>query len=91
MPSNRGHDSLACFTLDPETGKLTWAGEQATGGKSPRHFAIDPTGNWLVVANQQSNNLVVFRIDLQTGALKPTGAAIDVAKPACVLFVPEPR
>ena len=86
--SNRGHDSLAIFTIDADTGRLTPAGHQPTGGKTPRNFGIDPTGNWVLAANQSSNNIAVFRVDLQTGALKPTGTALEVPVPVCVKMMP---
>ena len=85
--SNRGHDSLAVFAIDSQTGRLAWVESQSTQGKSPRHFAIDPTGQLLVVANQESDNIVVFRIDSQTGRLQATGQSIRVGAPACVVFV----
>jgi 6-phosphogluconolactonase len=87
--SNRGHNSIAVFTIDPDTGKLTPAGHQAQGIKVPRNFGIDPTGTFLVVANMEGNDLVVFRIDPKTGALEPTGHTAKVAAPVCVKFVPQ--
>lgn len=86
--SNRGHDSIAVFAIDAETGKLTPTGHAATQGKAPRHFGIAPTGAYLVAANQGSNSLVVFRIDAKTGALTPTGQTVEVPLPVCVKFVP---
>jgi 6-phosphogluconolactonase len=85
--SNRGHDSIAIFTIDPKTGKLTAAGHQSEGIKTPRNFGIDPTGTFLIVANQGSDSLVVFRIDPVTGALHPTGQRASVPAPVCVKFV----
>jgi len=85
--SNRGHDSIAIFALDPKTGKLTPAGHQSDGIKTPRNFGIDPTGQFLIVANQGSDSLVVFRIDPATGALQPTGHRVSVPAPVCVKFV----
>ncbi|MEX0775259.1 MAG: lactonase family protein [Phycisphaeraceae bacterium] len=85
--SNRGHDSIAIFTVDPATGKLAAAGHAQTGGKTPRHFGIDPTGQFLLAANQASNDVFVFRIDQTTGALMPTGQSIKVDTPLCVKFV----
>jgi 6-phosphogluconolactonase len=85
--SNRGHDTLAAFTVDPETGKLTAAGHTPTGGKTPRNFRIDPTGKWLLAANQGSDNVAVFKIDPQTGALSPTGTTVSVGSPVCVKFL----
>ncbi len=87
--SNRGHDSLAIFQVDPDTGKLTPAGHEKTGGKEPRNFAIEPGGAYLLAANQNSNTVVVFRIDPRTGNLTPTGTSVTVPKPVCVEFVPK--
>jgi 6-phosphogluconolactonase len=89
--SNRGHDSIAIFRIDPETGRLTTAGHQPTGGKTPRNFGIDPTGTYLLAANQGSDNIVVFRIDPETGRLTPTGQVVEVPSPVCVKFLPAGR
>lgn len=86
--SNRGHDSIAIFTVDASSGKLTAAGHQPTGGKTPRNFAIDPTGTYLLAENQGSDSIVVFRVDLQTGLLKETGHRVDVPSPVCARFIP---
>ena len=59
-----------------------------TGGKTPRHFALDPRGNWLLAENQASDNVVVFRVDSRTGKLTATGQTIAVGAPVCLLFVP---
>jgi 6-phosphogluconolactonase len=85
--SNRGHDSIAIFTLDDKTGKLTATGYQATGGKAPRNFNVTPDGKWLLAANQDTNNVNVFKVDPQTGALTPTENTISVGRPVRVLFV----
>ncbi len=82
--SNRGHDSIAAFRIDPATGRLTLLGHTPTGGKTPRNFAIDPTGAFLLAANQNSDNIVTFRIDRRTGALTPTGHKADVPAPVCL-------
>lgn len=85
--SNREHNSLAIFTIDPQTGKLTPAGHQSTGGKTPRNFRIDPSGKFLLAANQDSGTIVEFTIDQATGALSPTGVTVKVGSPVCVKFV----
>jgi 6-phosphogluconolactonase len=85
--SNRGHNSIAIFTIDESTGRLTPAGYQPTGGKSPRNFAIDPSGAYLLAANQGSDSVVVFRIDSASGGLKPTGQSIEVGAPVCIRFL----
>jgi 6-phosphogluconolactonase len=89
--SNRGHDSIAVFSVDARDGRLTAIGHTPTGGKAPRSFAIDPTGRWLLAANQLSNNIDSFAIDPQKGTLTPTGATLALAKPVCVLFVPDAK
>jgi len=87
--SNRGHDSIAIFAIDPSTGKLSTVGIEPTQGKNPRNFAIDPTGACLLAENGDSNTIVVFRIDSQTGALRPTGQTVEVSKPVCVKMIPK--
>lgn len=89
--SNRGHDSIAIFSADPATGRLTAAGHAPSGGKTPRNFGIDPSGRHLIAANQGSNTLVVFSVDPKTGALTPTGQVVEVPKPVCVRFGVFPR
>jgi 6-phosphogluconolactonase len=86
--SNRGHNTIAGFAVDPATGRLTALGHTPAGGKVPRNFCIDPSGQYLLAANQETNNVVVFRIDAQTGKLAPTGQSIEVGAPVCVKFVP---
>lgn len=86
--SNRGHDTIAAFQVDPRNGQLTAVGHFAQGAvKVPRNFNIDPTGTYLLLEGQASNNIVVFRIDLQTGLLTPTGSSIEVGHPVCVKFL----
>jgi 6-phosphogluconolactonase len=89
--SNRGHDSIAVFQIDPQSGELTPTAWQGTHVKTPRFFGIDPTGTDLIVANQDSNSLVVFRIDQKTGVLTPAGDPVDVPMPTCVIEMPAPR
>lgn len=86
--SNRGDaNSIAIFTIDPSNGKLTAAGRVSTQGRAPRDFALDPAGKWLLAANQDTDNIVEFRIDAQTGALQPTGVNIKTPTPVCVTFM----
>ena len=82
--SNRGHDSIAVFSVDQETGRLTARGHESTRGKTPRNFEIDPTGTWLLAANQDSDSVVVFRIDSETGALQANGQTADIPMPVCI-------
>lgn len=84
--SNRGDDSIAIFAVDPSRFTLEPRGHARQGIKIPRNFAIAPGGNHLIVANQDGNSLVVFRIDQQTGGLTPTGSPVAVPRPVCVRF-----
>ena len=86
--SNRGHDSIAVFAIDPQKGMLTAIEDIPTQGNIPRSFEIDPTGKFLFAENQKSDNIVIFRIDETTGRLKATGQKIEVASPVCVKFMP---
>ena len=85
--SNRGHDSIVVYRVDPDRGTLTYVEHETADIKTPRNFNIDPTGRFCLVANQGKGTVVVFRIDQQTGALEPTGYNISVAKPVCVRFL----
>jgi putative heme-binding domain-containing protein len=85
--SNRGHDTIALFTVDPGTGKLTAVGDQGKGFKVPRNFNVDPTGKWMLVAGQDSNNVCVFEIDQNNGKLKATENVVKVGMPVCVKFL----
>ena len=86
--SNRaGIDSVSTFSIDPVKGTLKLRDEYPTMGKTPRNFVIDPTGKFLLAANQESNNIVIFRIDSTTGALSPTGEIAEVPAPVCITFV----
>jgi 6-phosphogluconolactonase len=86
--SNRGHDSIARFSIDRKAGTLTLLDHSPTQGKAPRHFEIDPTGRFLFVANQESNSIVVFRLDPASGELTPTGQTLAVPSPVCLKFMP---
>ena len=85
--SNRGHDSIATFAVDPLRGTLTLVDNVSTGGKTPRSFEIDPTGKFIFAQNQNSDSVVIFRIDQKTGKLSPTGQKLDVPSPVCVKFL----
>lgn len=83
--SNRGDENtITIFSIDKNSGKLTLAGYQPTMGKTPRNFMIEPSGNYLLVANQATDNIVVFKRDKQTGLLKETGEQIKVPTPVCI-------
>ena len=86
--SNRGHDSIAVYQRDPESGALAFLQHAPCGGKSPRHFKIDPTGRWLICAHQDSNDVSVLALDPETGLLGVPGNTVPSPNPICVLFVP---
>ena len=84
--SNRGDDTIAVFSVAPDTGRLTLVQTVSASGKWPRNFAIDPTGTQLLVANQRSDSVVGFRIDPSSGRLTATGARAEVPTPVCLVF-----
>lgn len=86
--SNRGHDSIVAFAVDPRTGRLSYIAHEATRGKWPRNFAVDPTGKYLLVANQNSDSVVTFEIDQQSGRLQATGQVTEIPMPVCLKFTP---
>lgn len=86
--SNRGEsNTIGIFSVDNLTGKLTLIGHQPVLGIMPRNFVIDPTGNFLLVANQQSNNITVFKRNTNTGLLTFTDVQIEVGNPVCLKWV----
>ena len=84
--SNRGHDSIAVFEVEPGKGTLRLVADVSTGGKEPRHFAIDPAGKFLLAENENSDTIVTFRIDPASGKLTPTGDVAKVPAPVCLAF-----
>jgi 6-phosphogluconolactonase (cycloisomerase 2 family) len=84
--SNRGHDSIAIFAIDPSTGALTSVGWEPTQGKTPRYFGLDPSGAHLYPANQISDTVVIFRVNQMTGKLTPISEVITVASPCTIAF-----
>ncbi|WP_158545274.1 lactonase family protein [Bremerella cremea] len=84
--SNRGHNSVAVFDVDQETGKLTFVEHVSSMGETPRSFQIAPQGKHLLIANQNSGNIVVYEINQENGTLKSNGHQIDVPDPCCIDF-----
>ena len=85
--SNRGHDTITVFAVDPKDGTLRQIQNESTQGHTPRGFGIDPTGRFLLAGNQASDTVTVFRIDQKSGRLVPTGEKLDVGAPVCVKFI----
>lgn len=86
--SNRSpSNTIVTYAIDSKTGKLTAKGFEPVQGDVPRNFVIDPTGNFLLVANQETDNVVVFKRDPKTGLLTATGKQLQVGNPVCLKFV----
>lgn len=84
--SNRGHNSIAGFRIDPTSGLLAPIGHTTSGINFPRNFAIDPSGAWLYAANQKGDTIVQFRIDQATGRLVPTRHVVRSVTPVAIVF-----
>jgi 6-phosphogluconolactonase len=84
--SNRGHDSIVTFGVDPATGRLAPVGFEPTQGRTPRFFSLDPTGGLLYAANLESDNIVAFGVDQKSGKLTPTGRVVQTGSPSCIIF-----
>lgn len=84
--SNRGHDSIAIYAIDENSGQVRILGYQPSLGKTPRNFAIDPSGQFLLAANQDGNSIVSFAIDPKHGLLSATGHSLTLSKPVCIKF-----
>ena len=81
-----GENSIAIFAVNQVSGTLSPLGHQSTKGDHPRNFALHPSGKYLLVANQKSDNVVVFRRDMETGLLEDIGVEINVPAPVCLKF-----
>jgi len=84
--ANRGYDRLFSFRVSAETGKLTELGSIDSGGKIPRHIALDPSERFLLAANQESDNIAVFARDKKTGVLDGNGKSYPLSRPQCLVF-----
>jgi 6-phosphogluconolactonase len=88
--SNRdASNTIAIFKINQQTGKLTLVSHQSTLGKTPRNFNFDPPGNFLLVGDQNDDEIVIFKVDKKTGLLKDTGKRIEVGKPVCIKWISE--
>ena len=85
--TNRGHDSIAAYRI-ADDGRLTLIGIEPSLGKGPQNLAILPGGEWLLCANMPGNNVALFRIDSQTGALKSAGEPVAHNSPSCIMILP---
>jgi 6-phosphogluconolactonase len=83
--TDRFDDIVTTFAISPESGRLTLLNRTSCGGKVPRHLALDPSGRWLLVANQASDNIAVLARDTQSGQLA-AGKSFPLSKPQCLVF-----
>ena len=83
--SNRGHNSIAIWAVG-DGGEVTLAGQEPTQGTDPRNFAIDPSGQWLLAANQRSDTIVHFRRGEESGLLTATGQVTEIRAPVAIVF-----
>ncbi|MBK9167142.1 MAG: lactonase family protein [Bryobacterales bacterium] len=88
--SNRGHDSIAVFSVNQEDGTLAPVEYKPSGGQWPRNFNLDPSGRYLFSANANSGNVVIFRVDQETGRLTETGKVLEIPSAICIRFVNRP-
>ncbi len=84
--SNRGEDSLVAFSIDEQTGALNFLQRISCGGKAPRHFTLDPTGNWLLCGNQDSASVTVFARNQSSGRLDGPIQTVPIESPQFTLF-----
>lgn len=86
--SNRGgFNTIAIYSINQDNGTLQIVGHQPSGGKIPRGFSIDPSGKYLLAANQSSDDIVIFKRNPETGLLTDTGNRISVGKPVCLKWI----
>ncbi len=85
---NRGHDSIAVFSIGESSGTLSFVGHAACGGRGPRCLAFDPSGSHALVANEESGSVSVLSVDQQTGMPSPTGRDLELPAPRCIMIAP---
>lgn len=86
--SNRGHDSIAVFSIDEQSGRVSVLGHTSTQGKWPRNFVLAPAGDILLAANEHSDTIVTYHVDQRSGSLTPTGHVTNVPSPVCIRLMP---
>jgi len=86
--SNRGEsNTIAIYKINQKDGSIALVGHQSTLGKTPRNFNFDPSGNFLLVANQESDDIVIFKVDKKTGLLSDSGKRINAGNPVCIKWI----
>lgn len=86
--SNRGHDSIAVFSIDSSTGLLAWVDAYACGGRTPRYMAFLPGGHFIYALNEDTDSIVALHVDATTGGVSTTGKSAAVGSPVCMVFAP---
>jgi 6-phosphogluconolactonase len=84
--TDRFDDIVVTFAISPTDGTLTLLNRTPCGGKVPRHLALDPSGRWLLIANQVSDNISVMARDVRTGKLTEGGKSFPLSRPQCLVF-----
>jgi 6-phosphogluconolactonase len=84
---NRGHDSVAVFAIDKQTGKLALKENVPSGGRTPRNLRLDPTGNWFFAANENGGNITEFKVDKASGHITATGVTVPINTPGGMYFL----
>lgn len=87
--SNRGEETIAMFSIDQATGRLTLIQSKPCGGKTPRFFALSPDGLWMFILNEDSDSIVSMRVDPSSGRLSDTTTTIECGSPVCMVFKTE--
>jgi 6-phosphogluconolactonase len=87
VTNREGESNIAIFSIDEDKGTLRTIGYTQTLGMEPRNFTLDPTGGYLLVANQDSNEIIIFKVNKTTGLLQPTGERIKIPSPSCLKMV----
>jgi 6-phosphogluconolactonase len=84
--ANRGDDFIATYAVSADGSRLTYQRRSSCGGKIPRHLTLDPTGHWLLIANQESDTIAVFPRDTVSGQLSEIGKTFPLSRPQCLVF-----
>ena len=82
------NNNIVIYSINQKNGKLAKVGQHASGGEHPRNFMIDPTGTYLLAANRDTDNIVIFKRDQETGLLSETGKELEVSMPVCLKMMP---
>jgi 6-phosphogluconolactonase (cycloisomerase 2 family) len=85
--SNRGEDTVAVFSIDGNSGRLSLIQSQFSQGKTPRFFALNPSNQWMYILNEDSDNIVTMKVNSIDGTLRSTEHEVQCGSPVCMVFV----